>query len=157
MSGGPARFLPGLRRLKRSFEPLENTHGIAPGAELQALRASFTFGPEGSHLALGLVDSSVQPAVASLILLKLLLPGPEVSSHRAHIVAEGGHSHLPVPFDTGTVRAFVGVSPPDSSSDGFPVGDYSRLVSFTTLMPSADCHYALGSPCGLLTPENQET
>ena len=40
------------------------------------------------------------------------------------------HSHLPVPFDTGTVRAFVGVSPPDSSSDGFPVGDYSRLVSY---------------------------
>ncbi len=46
------------------------------------------------------------------------------------------HSHLPVPFDTGTVRAFVGVSPPDSSSDGFPVGDYSRLVTYD--------YYALG-------------
>ncbi len=36
------------------------------------------------------------------------------------------HSHLPVPFDTGTVRAFVGVSPPDSSSD--PVQRDQRLL-----------------------------
>ena len=36
------------------------------------------------------------------------------------------HSHLPVPFDTGTVRAFVAVSPPDSWSD--PVKRDRRLL-----------------------------